>query len=217
MTAGPEHEHDHTPPGRARPRAAWLGSRRAAVLAGVIAAGLLAGAGAALAATGSAAHPASSAAATAATPAPVPSPQARLPHRLPFRIGPFHGPFGLGGPFGAGPFGAVHGQFVVAKPGGGYRTIDVQNGKVTAVSATSITLRSPDGYTHTYTVTSATIVNAQRDGIGSIKTGDEAAVQATVSGSTATAVSIQDLSLLQHGFQQFFGHWSAKNGKIAIP
>jgi hypothetical protein len=56
------------------------------------------------------------------------------------------------------------------------------NGKVTAVSNTSITLRSADGYTHTYVVNSSTIVNAQRGGISSIKTGNEVVARATVSG-----------------------------------
>ena len=50
MTAGPEHDYQPQPdkPGL---RAAWLGSRRVAVMAGVIAVGVLAGAGVAVAAT----------------------------------------------------------------------------------------------------------------------------------------------------------------------
>ena len=79
-----------------------------------------------------------------------------------------------------------------------------QNGKVTAVSSTSITLHSADGYSHTYVVTSSTLVNAQRDGIGSVKVGNQAVVDATVSGSTTTAVRILDLSQLQKGFHRFF-------------
>jgi hypothetical protein len=39
-------------------------------------------------------------------------------------------------------------------------------------------------------------VDAQRDGIGSIKTGHQVAVTATDSGGTASAVSILDFSLL---------------------
>jgi len=49
------------------------------------------------------------------------------------------------------------------------------------------------------------LVNAQRDGIGSIKTGNQVVVDATVSGSTTTAVRILDLSQLQQGFHRFFG------------
>ena len=233
MSAGPDHDHDqpqpaglpqpagYPPPGRQGMRAAWHGSRRAAVLAGVVGAGLLAGAGVAFAATGSPAHPSTPQAFTATTPSPSPSPSgpfAKMPpgmHHFPFRFG-HGGPggFAFGGPFAfAGPFGAIHGQFVLPKSGGGYQTVDFQNGKVTAVSSTSITLRSADGYTHSYVVTGSTIVDAQRGGISSIKTGNQATVEATVSGSTATAASIQDLTLLQqngHNFWRMLPGGSAK-------
>jgi hypothetical protein len=104
--------------------------------------------------------------------------------------------FGFGGVFGA-----VHGQFVVSKSGGGFQTIDTQRGSVTAVSATSITVKSADGFVKTYQVMSSTNVDAQRNGIGSVKTGHQVVVMATVSGSTATAVSILDFTLLpaMHG------------------
>lgn len=208
-----------TQPGKQGLRSAWLGSRRIAVLAGVIAIGLLTGAGVAFATTGSPAHPAAQGAATAATPSPSPSsPSFRppLPHRLPFRIGSmipsFAGPLGLGGLFGA-----IHGQYVAPKDGGGYQTIAFQNGKVTAVSSTSITLRSADGYTHSYVVNSSTTVNAQRGGVSSIKTGNEVWIRATVSGSTTTAAQITDLSLLQQGIRHFFGNWPGNKSKSATP
>lgn len=170
-----------------------LGTRRLPgrplILVGVAVASLIVGAGVAMAATsGSAASAAgvSAAGGVAATPSPPARPA--FPHRG--RLG--------GGPgfaFG-GLFGAVHGQFVVPKSGGGYQTIDTQRGSVTAVSATSITIRSGDGFVKTYQVTSSTNVDAQRDGIGTVKTGNQAAVVATVSGNTATAVRILDITLL---------------------
>jgi hypothetical protein len=49
------------------------------------------------------------------------------------------------------------------------------------------------------------MVNAQRDGISSIKDGNQVMVDATVSGSTATAARIIDVSMLQQGFHRFFG------------
>lgn len=216
MPAGPEHDH-LTPPDKPGLRAAWLGSRRVAVLAGVIAVGVLAGAGVAVAATSS----------PSPTPTPTPSSSASAKPRLPgmppkgaWRIHGAPGPFGpaFAGPglLGGGLFGAVHGTVVVPKSGGGYQTIAFQNGKVTAVSGTSITLRSADGYSHTYQVTSSTMVNAQRDGIGSIKNGNQVMVDATASGSTTTAVRIVDLSLLQQRLHQFFGSPRA-NVKMAIP
>jgi hypothetical protein len=95
--------------------------------------------------------------------------------------------------------GALHGQFVVPKSGGGYQTEDTQRGSVTAVSTSSITVKSADGFTKTYQVTGSTVVDARRDGIGSVKDGHQVSVLATVSGGQATATSIQDLSLLRAG------------------
>jgi hypothetical protein len=232
MSAGPDHDYDpmqpagSPPPDRHGMRSAWRGSRRAAVLAGVIGAGLLAGAGAgvAFAATGSPGRASAPQTFTATTPSPSPSaPSAKTPpgmHRFPFRFGHSFGPggFAFGGPLSpGGPFGAIHGQYVAPKPGGGYQTVDFQNGKVTAVSSTSITLRSADGYTHSYTVTGSTIVDAQRGGISSIKTGNEASVGATVSGSTATATSVRDLTLLQQNAKNFFGTLPGGSFKKVLP
>lgn len=172
-----------------------LGTRRLPgrplILAGVAAAAMLAGAGVAVAATSgtrtSPATPVSASGEIAATPLPSAPPRpgwagVRRP--------------GLRAGFGGGPFGAVHGQFVVPKAGGGYQTVDMQRGAVTAVSATSITLKSSDGFIKTYQVTSSTYVDARQAGIASVKTGHQAVVLATVSGSTATAVRILDFSLL---------------------
>ena len=90
-----------------------------------------------------------------------------------------------------GLFGALHGEFVVQKDGGGYQTVGTQSGSVTAVSSTSITVKSADGYTRTYVVSADTKVN--RDGkIADIKTGETVRIRAVVSGDTATASSIDD-------------------------
>lgn len=106
----------------------------------------------------------------------------------------------------------MHGQFVVPKSGGGYQTVDVQRGKVTAVSSTSVTVKSSDGFSATYAVSGSTIVDAQRDGIGSVKDGNQVYVTATVSGSTATATSISDLTLLGNGKGGFpFGFSGSPN------
>jgi hypothetical protein len=125
--------------------------------------------------------------------------------RHPFRGGPGFFGAGPGGPgfARAGGLGALHGQFVIAKPGGGYQTIDVQRGAVTAVSATSITLRSSDGFSHTYAITSSTLVDAQRSGIGSVKVGHQVSLTAEVSGSTATAMSVLDGTVLRQGRHAF--------------
>jgi hypothetical protein len=216
MTAGPEHDHD-AQPGKPSLRTALQGSRRFAVLAGVVTLGVLAGAGVAVAATSSSGQPASPGASASASPSP--SVRPAFPPRGQWRMrAPGGGPFDFGGPGALGGlFGAVHGSAVVPKPGGGYQTIAFQNGKVTAVSSASITLHSADGYTHSYRVTSSTLVNAQRDGIGSIKAGNQVIVTATVSGSTATATRIIDVSLLQQDFHRFFGGAHRPSFKAATP
>ncbi|HET7901716.1 MAG TPA: hypothetical protein VFL59_11060, partial [Candidatus Nanopelagicales bacterium] len=93
-----------------------------------------------------------------------------------------HGGMGFG--MGMG----IHGSFVTPKPGGGYQTVDMQRGKVTAVSKDSITVKSEDGFSATYDVTADTIVNAQRDGIASVKVGDEVGVMGIENAGTSTAV-----------------------------
>jgi hypothetical protein len=182
-------------------------SRRTSILAGVAVAALLGGGAAALAVTNSSAPTASIP--SAMTAAPVPARVAQGP-------GGLGGPGGPGGPgahMGFRHFGVLHGQFTIAKPGGGYQTVDIQNGDVTAVSNASITLKSSDGFTHSYAIVGSTMVDAQRGGISSVKVGNQALVLATVSGNTATAANIRDLTLLQQSRQAFgFGTSPAQPG-----
>lgn len=194
-------------------------TRRPLIIAGISVLGLLGGAGAALATTGTApsgtpsviaAGPGSGSSASggsASGPGHMFGPAFGHPHFRPG--GPMAGRAGLGGLLGA-----LHGQAVVPKSGGGYQTVAFQRGQVTAVSSSSITLKSADGYSHTYAITGATSVDAQRSGISSVKTGNQALVTATVSGKMTTAVSVLDQTLLQQGRAAFgFGHHASKSGK----
>jgi hypothetical protein len=104
---------------------------------------------------------------------------------------------GFRGPGGIGPGPVLHGEYVVPKSGGGYQTMDVQQGEVTAVSTTSITVKSDDGFSKTYAVNDKSLVTADRDGIGAVKVGDRVSVQATVDGGTATVTDIRDLTQIQ--------------------
>jgi hypothetical protein len=88
--------------------------------------------------------------------------------------------------------GALHGEFVTPTADGGYETVAVQRGEVTAVSNDSLTVRSEDGYTRTYVVTADTRVNAARDGIDDVETGHQVHVVAVVEGSTATLRHVGD-------------------------
>jgi hypothetical protein len=146
--------------------------------------------------------------ATAADPTPTPSPKAGTQATPP---GPPGGPgmhrgHGRGdrgpGGGGLGLRGAVHGEFVVPD-GTGWRTVAVQRGTVTAVSSTSLTVKSKDGYTRTYVLTAKTLVNAGRDGIATVKKDEEVAVVATVVSGTAKAVHVRDLTLMKDQREQF--------------
>ncbi|MGE5288834.1 MAG: hypothetical protein ACM3ML_16870 [Micromonosporaceae bacterium] len=184
-----------SPQGASRRRLA-----RPFVVTGVVALVVGAAAGVAAAVNG-AATPPPTASQSAATATPSAAPVPGRWHGFAGPKSPRFGGFAFAGP---GALGAVHGEFVVPKSGGGYQTIDTQRGSVTAVSSTSITVKSADGFTKTYPVTSGTIVDSKRDGISSIKVGDQALITATVSGSTATAANIVDITNLQHQAQQFF-------------
>jgi hypothetical protein len=65
------------------------------------------------------------------------------------------------------------------------------------VSSSSISVKSADGYSATYVVISSTEVNAQAAGIGTVKVGDTVELTATVSGRTATAASIIDVTSIR--------------------
>ena len=70
--------------------------------------------------------------------------------------------------------------------------MEVQTGKVTGKTTTSITVTSADGYNHTYQVSSSTVVDAQRDGIASVANGDQVEVTATSVSGKDTATNIVD-------------------------
>jgi hypothetical protein len=117
--------------------------------------------------------------------------------------GRFHG--GFAGPMGGGffglPGGVVHGRDTVKGPNG-YETLDVRNGTVSDVSNTSgstwsLTVKSADGTSGTFTVNASTSVNGGESGIASVKSGDTVEVIGTVSGATSTATEVVDQTTLQ--------------------
>jgi hypothetical protein len=79
----------------------------------------------------------------------------------------------------------------------------VASATVTAVNSSSVTVKSADGFTASYAVTSNTVVDAKSAGIGSVKDGDTVFVTATVSGSTATAANIVDVTAVKAGRASF--------------
>ena len=131
-----------------------------------------------------------------------------------------HGP---GGRHGFGPLGgALHGEFVVPDGSGGYRTVLTQRGVVTAVSTTSLTVKSEDGYSKTYVLNPSTVVVSGRDGIGTVENGESVAVMATEAGGTATATHVKDLTSLKEirdkrGPKRAPGSGTAPGGTPASP
>jgi hypothetical protein len=107
-----------------------------------------------------------------------------------------------GGPGGgAGLMDALHGEYVVSDGNGNYTTELLQNGDVTAISDSSVTVKSDDGYTHTYTIDSDTVVGNGSAELSSIATGDEVTVIATESGDTATVDTISEAGTTGQGGQ----------------
>lgn len=85
----------------------------------------------------------------------------------------------------------LHGEFVVrAKQGD--QTVDTQLGAVTAVSPTSITVKSSDGYTQTWTLSSATRVRAgqQKGTVSDLSVGETVRLLGKKASGDATAALV---------------------------
>lgn len=99
----------------------------------------------------------------------------------------FGGP-GFGGPGGGGaPAGALHGEFVVPDGNGAYTTVMTQTGVLTAVSDTSITAKSADGFTQIYT-----IAPGSRAANTQLAVNDTVTIRANVTNNAATATTVTE-------------------------
>ena len=81
---------------------------------------------------------------------------------------------------------ALHGEFTVRGRDGAFRTLAMQQGEATAVSATSITVRSEDGFSRTYARTAETKVS---DGVA---VGAQVRVLAVVENGGARALHVRE-------------------------
>src|SRR5579864_745044 len=100
-----------------------------------------------------------------------------------------------------GPGGGIHGQFTVPAPNGGYETVLTQIGTVQSVSSSSITVKSEDGYSHTYSVDNNTLVVAGNNGISDVANGDTVRVLAVGN----AAKHIVDATKVQSLRQKYWG------------
>jgi hypothetical protein len=95
----------------------------------------------------------------------------------------------LGGPLGEfGRDGALHGEIVFQDASGDYVTMTIQQGEVTAVSDTSLSLDSADGFSATYALTDETrSMSPDADGMTGIAVGDTVNVVAMGTNGDRTA------------------------------
>ena len=107
-----------------------------------------------------------------------------------------HKPFGAGGP-------GIHGEFTTRGPDGGFQVIATQEGEVTAVSGSSITVKSVDDYSRTYVVNDDTLVNAGKDGIADVARGDRVHVVAVVTDGNAAAKSVFDITKIRESRERW--------------
>lgn len=86
----------------------------------------------------------------------------------------------------------LHGDLVVENEDGDAVNVAVQRGEVTAVSSDSLTVKSSDGFTKTWTLTSDTKVHEGRDEatVADIEVGDNVRVGSGDSGDTDTAARV---------------------------
>lgn len=106
----------------------------------------------------------------------------------------------------------IHGDFTTRAPGGGYQTLATQVGEITSVNSSSITVKSEDGYSRTYTVDDNTLVNAGNNGIDDVKTGHQVRVLAHVAGGQARAVDIVDTTQVGQLHQRWAPPHDANSG-----
>lgn len=81
---------------------------------------------------------------------------------------------------------SLHGEYVVADGHGGYSTLISQTGRVTAISATSVTARSADGFVQTYVVHEAAGAGNPPFAVDQM-----VEINATRNGNVATVTSIR--------------------------
>lgn len=109
--------------------------------------------------------------------------------------GPRDGRGGPGGVFGRmGPNGPVlHGDATVKGRDGVVKNVRVQTGVVTAVSATSLMLKSSDDYVGEWAINSDTKIRRDRNQatIDKVAVGDTVTVMGTVASDTATAERVR--------------------------
>jgi hypothetical protein len=103
---------------------------------------------------------------------------------------------GLGFGLGPGLGRVLHGDVTVTDKDGATSVVRAQRGEITAVSSTSVTIKSSDGYTSTWTINADTTITRDREDKAAtdLKVGDTVSATGPLSGDTATAKRLHALS-----------------------
>jgi hypothetical protein len=128
----------------------------------------------------------------AASPSPTPSPNAR--DGLREHLGHGHGPGGLGLLGGLGGGSVLHGEATIEKPGGGTSVVHFQNGVISAISGSTMTVKSTDGFTSSFTVNGKTRISLNgTDGtLSKLAKSDKVRVFGVEDGSATVARMVLD-------------------------
>ncbi len=124
---------------------------------------------------------------------------------------------GMGGPGGYGR--GNGGLMIMGGPFGGTQHGEFQNGEVTEVGDSSITVKSADGFSETYVVDGDTQVNGGQGDLDDIAEGDVVTVIAESAESAdgqATADSIMKGDVVRGGPQQKQGNGRPPTGQSSI-
>lgn len=108
-----------------------------------------------------------------------------------------HGPWGHDGRHGHRGFGGmrgVHGEATVKAKNNTFKLVDWQRGQVTGKTGTTVTVKSADGVSWTWTVDAKTRVMKARakSNLGALANGDQVVVFGARSGDTRTAAAVRD-------------------------
>ena len=122
-----------------------------------------------------------------------PSPRPAPGERDGFGMPPGHGPGGMGvlGMFGGR---VLHGEATVQKPGGGTTVVHFQDGVISAISGSTVTVKSTDGFTSTFTVNGTTRItlNGSDGTLSKLAKNDKVRVMGVVNGSSTVAKMVLD-------------------------
>src|SRR3954454_20788992 len=148
----------------------------------------------------------------AASPSPTPSPGDRdgfgQPPAPGLRGG--HDGKGLLGALGGGR--VLHGEATVEKPGGGTTVVHFQSGVISAIGGSTVTVKSTDGFTSTFTVNGTTRISLNgTDGtLSKLAKNDKVRVMGVVNGSSTVAKLVFDGVPGPGMFGRGPGHGSAR-------